>query len=335
VRTIRRSRMRVGVPTAVASASVALVCVLTCHPLVAAALILTAPANVVGPANVEVRLEPGEPAGPVAINDDGSLVATATTAAGVAEFGPLPLAPGPHRLQAVLSGDGGRSWSSTVASVYSWGEPNAPAVISPVAGKRCVSPVSVRVRAGASTATVTLSVNGVIIRSVGCEPGESVDLGSVRLAKGSNVLLITATSLSGATSTASRTVKRTEWPYDTCIVIDKSDYRLYWVKGQQLVASYPIAHGRHNWTPTHTWKVLAKYKTDPHSVYGPRKMRLFKRVGRPGHYRYVFTRYGIHGTNQPGLIGTQASHGCIRMYNRDVLKLWPQVRLGTYVVTRP
>jgi len=117
-------------------------------------------------------------------------------------------------------------------------------------------------------------------------------------------------------------------------VIDKSEYRLYWVKNQQLIKSYKIAHGRHNWTPVATWKILAKYKTSPKGIYGPRKMRMFRRVGRSGHYRYVFTAYGIHGTNQPWVIGTQASHGCIRMYNRDVLELWPQVRLGTYVVTR-
>ena len=28
--------------------------------------------------------------------------------------------------------------------------------------------------------------------------------------------------------------------------------------------------------------------------------------------------YGIHGTNQPWSIGTQASAGCIRMFNRHV-----------------
>jgi lipoprotein-anchoring transpeptidase ErfK/SrfK len=63
-------------------------------------------------------------------------------------------------------------------------------------------------------------------------------------------------------------------------------------------------------------------------------MRMFRRVGKRGRYRYVYTKYGIHGTNQPWVIGTQASHGCIRMYNRDVLQLWPQVRIGTFVVTR-
>jgi lipoprotein-anchoring transpeptidase ErfK/SrfK len=59
-------------------------------------------------------------------------------------------------------------------------------------------------------------------------------------------------------------------------------------------------------------------------------MRLFRRRGNS----WVFTRYGIHGTNQPWVIGTKASHGCIRMYNRDVLKLFPLVKLGTMVVTR-
>jgi lipoprotein-anchoring transpeptidase ErfK/SrfK len=51
-------------------------------------------------------------------------------------------------------------------------------------------------------------------------------------------------------------------------------------------------------------------------------------------YRYVFTAYAIHGTNQEWVIGTQASHGCIRMYNRDVRELFPQVPLGTMVITR-
>lgn len=41
--------------------------------------------------------------------------------------------------------------------------------------------------------------------------------------------------------------------------------------------------------------------------------------------------YGIHGTNKPGSIGTAASHGCIRMHNRDVEQLYPWVKLGTEV----
>lgn len=125
------------------------------------------------------------------------------------------------------------------------------------------------------------------------------------------------------------------YPWSSYVVVDKSSFRLYWVRDRWLVKSYPIAIGREwGWTPVATWKVLMKYRTDPLSVYGPRKMRLFRRVRTSHGYTYVYTAYGIHGTNQPWVIGTMASHGCIRLYNHDILELWPQVPLGTMVVTR-
>jgi len=125
-----------------------------------------------------------------------------------------------------------------------------------------------------------------------------------------------------------------KYPWKTYIVIDKSSYKLHWVKNGWLIKSYPIAHGKNNCTPERVWRIDAKYHTSPGSVYGPRKMRMFKRVSTSSGYRYIFSAYAIHGTNQEWVIGTQASHGCIRMYNRDVLELFPQVPLGTMVVTR-
>ena len=38
---------------------------------------------------------------------------------------------------------------------------------------------------------------------------------------------------------------------------------------------------------------------------------------------------GIHGTDEPQLIGGAVSHGCIRMLNRDVVKLRKLAPLGT------
>ena len=43
--------------------------------------------------------------------------------------------------------------------------------------------------------------------------------------------------------------------------------------------------------------------------------------------RYIY----IHGTNEEGLIGKPASHGCIRMKNIDVIKLFNIVSERTYV----
>ena len=42
--------------------------------------------------------------------------------------------------------------------------------------------------------------------------------------------------------------------------------------------------------------------------------------------------YAIHGTNAPGTIGGFVSHGCIRMYNEDIMDLYGRVGIGTPVV---
>lgn len=44
--------------------------------------------------------------------------------------------------------------------------------------------------------------------------------------------------------------------------------------------------------------------------------------------------YGIHGTNAPKSIGRAASHGCIRLRNRDMEQLFTQLRVGDVVQIR-
>jgi lipoprotein-anchoring transpeptidase ErfK/SrfK len=41
--------------------------------------------------------------------------------------------------------------------------------------------------------------------------------------------------------------------------------------------------------------------------------------------------YGIHGTNAPRSIGKAASHGCIRMRNRDIVQFFAMVSVGDTV----
>jgi hypothetical protein len=41
--------------------------------------------------------------------------------------------------------------------------------------------------------------------------------------------------------------------------------------------------------------------------------------------------YRIHGTDAPWTIGQAVSKGCIRMFNEDVLDLYPRVPVGTVV----
>ncbi len=42
--------------------------------------------------------------------------------------------------------------------------------------------------------------------------------------------------------------------------------------------------------------------------------------------------YRIHGTDAPWTIGQAVSKGCIRMFNEDVLDLYPRVPVGTKVL---
>jgi len=40
---------------------------------------------------------------------------------------------------------------------------------------------------------------------------------------------------------------------------------------------------------------------------------------------------GLHGTNEPGKVGTDVSHGCIRLRNEDITYLAQRLPLGTPV----
>ena len=44
--------------------------------------------------------------------------------------------------------------------------------------------------------------------------------------------------------------------------------------------------------------------------------------------RYIY----IHGTSEEGKLGTPASHGCIRMGNKDIIDLYKKVKVGTLVL---
>ena len=44
--------------------------------------------------------------------------------------------------------------------------------------------------------------------------------------------------------------------------------------------------------------------------------------------RYIY----IHGTSEEGRLGSPASHGCIRMKNKDVIDLYKTVEVGTLVL---
>ncbi|WP_371370687.1 L,D-transpeptidase family protein [Sporomusa aerivorans] len=89
----------------------------------------------------------------------------------------------------------------------------------------------------------------------------------------------------------------------------------------QLYKKYRIATGKSKTpTPIGEWNVVWKdYNWG--TGFGTRWMGL----------NVPWGTFGIHGTNKPWSIGQFASHGCIRMRNKDVEELFEWIPIGTSV----
>lgn len=110
-------------------------------------------------------------------------------------------------------------------------------------------------------------------------------------------------------------------PENTSIIIDMDRLTLALFVDNKFYRRYPVAMGKYETpTPVGNWKIINK-GISPHSVLGTRWMGL----------NIPYGQYGIHGTNQPGSIGTFASQGCIRMHNANVEEIYPLVGEGTPV----
>jgi lipoprotein-anchoring transpeptidase ErfK/SrfK len=103
------------------------------------------------------------------------------------------------------------------------------------------------------------------------------------------------------------------------IDVSTSKHQLKLFDGHRLIKTYPIAVGKIlSPTPSGTYTIINKQR-NPGGPFGVLWMGLSK------------PHYGIHGTNNPASIGKNVSHGCIRMFNQDVLELSSRVPIGTRV----
>src|SRR3954452_15274904 len=116
------------------------------------------------------------------------------------------------------------------------------------------------------------------------------------------------------------------------IVVSIPDRKLAVLENDRVLKVYPTAVGAPvspspegaftivNHIENPTWytkgRIVPPGKANP---LGPRWMGL------------SLKGYGIHGTNVPSSIGGNASHGCIRMRNRDVEQLFTMVAVGDVV----
>ena len=107
-------------------------------------------------------------------------------------------------------------------------------------------------------------------------------------------------------------------------------------KGGEVIQAVDIAVGTQD-TPTPGGRFFLNallQPPDPDTVYGPYAYAL-------SGYSDTLQRFaggngviGIHGTNDPSVIGTDVSHGCIRLRNEDIAALADVLPLGTPVEIR-
>jgi lipoprotein-anchoring transpeptidase ErfK/SrfK len=132
------------------------------------------------------------------------------------------------------------------------------------------------------------------------------------------------------------------------ILIDSKARLLYFAESENTVLRYGIAVGaagrawsgaaivgrKAKWP---TWYPTDEMRGDTPALPREIPSGLQNPLGARALYLYANGRdtlYRIHGTSEPWTIGTDASSGCIRMLNEDIIALYDKVETGAAVVVR-
>ena len=116
------------------------------------------------------------------------------------------------------------------------------------------------------------------------------------------------------------------------IVVSIPDRQLAVLEDDRIVKVFPVAVGApKSPSPSGVYKIMNSIQDPTWYTKG--------KIVPPGKCNPLGTRwmglslkgYGIHGTNRPASIGRNASHGCIRLRNRDVEALFSLMAVGDAV----
>lgn len=121
----------------------------------------------------------------------------------------------------------------------------------------------------------------------------------------------------------------------TWLRIDRKRFTATLIRNRRAVFRAPIGVGLPQWpTPAGEYVIEVRITpTEADTAYGAMAF------GTSAHSS-VLTEWpnngqvGIHGTNEPWLIPGRVSHGCIRLRNRDILRLARLMPVGTPVTIR-
>ncbi len=116
--------------------------------------------------------------------------------------------------------------------------------------------------------------------------------------------------------------ERANVPQGMWIWVDIHQKSLTLYEGTQVRRRYPIATGTaDDPSPIGVWCINSRFSGEL-GGFGTRFLGL----------NVPWGQFGIHGTNKPSSIGSNASHGCIRMFVPDSEELYGMVGNGAKVV---
>lgn len=125
------------------------------------------------------------------------------------------------------------------------------------------------------------------------------------------------------------------FPVAARIVVDLSERQLFAYRSGRLRLRARVAIGTAR-TPTPTGRYVVNERwllANPHGAYGVAALGISAHSNVLHHW-VQDGPIGLHGTNEPWTIGRAASHGCVRLHNADMRRLFALAPTGTPVLIR-
>ena len=196
--------------------------------------------------------------------------------------------------------------SAVMLAIFEWRDPFANAVVTPESALEV-----------SADEVITLGKRG--LKNV--EPESSSRFGSI-----------------GGLFKRSQPAEATE--SDVELILDLSDRILELRVPNEEPVLYEVAVGQNDWrTPVGEFKVMDK-RENPAWQHPITKDAIAPGPDNPLGTRWIAfwsdgqAQIGFHGTNQEDLIGEAVSHGCVRMRNEDIEKLYEKVDVGATVTVK-
>jgi lipoprotein-anchoring transpeptidase ErfK/SrfK len=139
------------------------------------------------------------------------------------------------------------------------------------------------------------------------------------------VAAVQATAVQAAAALAAPVAKRV-------VVVSLEDRKMALLEDGKVTKVYTVAVGKPTSpSPSGTFTIARRVKNPTYSHNGK---TVLPGPGNPVGTRWMglsVKGYGIHGTNEPKSIGKAASHGCIRMAQKDLEEMYEMVSVGDTV----